>query len=126
DLASPRESLAGLYRPRRCETRSLGVSRVLLPALKAAGIKNFRRHDLRYTFSGAHGRNGRYPAVDQEVRPDDVRRIVRPEVNRQLRDFQRFGDPLAWVVGSEDCLKCIALLFAWDAPEHCRVRRAWA
>src|SRR5437016_973294 len=36
--------------------------------------------------SGAHGRNGRDPAVDQEVCPDDVRRIVRREVNCQLRD----------------------------------------
>ena len=34
------------------------------------------------------GRNGRDPAVDQEVCPDDVRRIVRREVNCQLRDFQ--------------------------------------
>src|SRR3989454_7712698 len=52
--------------------------------------------------SGAHGRNGRDPAVDQEVCPDDVRRIVRREVNCQLRDFQRIGHPLAWIVGSED------------------------
>src|SRR6266567_9448606 len=29
--------------------------------------------------SGAHARNGRDPAVDQEVCPDDVRRIVRRE-----------------------------------------------
>jgi hypothetical protein len=35
--------------------------------------------------------NGRDPAVDQEVCPDDVRRIVRREVNRQLRDFQRIA-----------------------------------
>src|SRR5262249_27039772 len=34
--------------------------------------------------SGAHGRNGRDPAVDQEVCPDDVRRIVRREVNCQF------------------------------------------
>src|SRR6516225_1610357 len=76
--------------------------------------------------SSAHGRNGRDPAVDQEVCPDDVRRIVRREVNRQLRDFQRIGDPLAWIVGSEDVLNRLALLFAWKATEHCRVRRAWA
>src|SRR6266853_3313407 len=76
--------------------------------------------------SGAHGRNGRDPAVDQEVCPDDVRRIVRREVNRQLRDFQRLGQPLAWIVGSEDGLYRLALLFAWDATEHRRVRRAWA
>ena len=43
----------------------------------------------------SHGRNGRDPAVDQEVCPDDVRRIVRREVNCQLRDFQRIGHPLA-------------------------------
>ena len=51
--------------------------------------------------SGAHARNGRDPAVDQEVCPDDVRRIVRREVNCQLRDFQRIGHPLAWIVGSQ-------------------------
>src|SRR5216684_1519091 len=65
--------------------------------------------------SGAHGRNGRDPAVDQEVCPDDVRRIVRREVNCQLRDFQRIGHPLAWIVGSEDVLNRLALLFAWEA-----------
>src|SRR5882724_11384326 len=58
--------------------------------------------------SGAHARNGRDPAVDQEVCPDDVRRIVRREVNRPLRDFQRLGQPLAWIVGSEDGLSCAA------------------
>src|SRR6476469_6912928 len=76
--------------------------------------------------SGAHGRNGCNPAVDQEVCPDDIRRIVRREVNCQLRDFQRIGHPLAWIVGSEDVLNRFALLFAWDATEHRRVRRAWA
>src|SRR4029453_586103 len=75
--------------------------------------------------SGAHARNGRDPAVDQEVCPDDVRRIVRREVNCQLRDFQRIGHPLAWIVGSEDVLNRLALLFAWKATEHRRVRRAW-
>src|SRR5215471_20100598 len=74
---------------------------------------------------GAHARNGRDPAVDQEVCPDHVRRIVRREVNCQLRDFQRIGHPLAWIVGSEDVLDGLALLFAWKATEHCRVRRAW-
>src|SRR5216683_1665110 len=59
--------------------------------------------------SSAHGRNGRDPAVDQEVCPDDVRRIVRREVNCQLRDFQRIGHPLAWIVGSEDVLNRLAL-----------------
>src|SRR5437879_11470626 len=76
--------------------------------------------------SSAYGRNGRDPAVDQEVCPDNVRRIVRREVNCQLRDFQRIGDPLAWIVGSEDALDRLSLLFAWDASEHRRVRRAWA
>src|SRR5260370_5644641 len=52
--------------------------------------------------SSAHGRNGCDPAVDQEVCPDDVRRIVRRQVNCQLRDFQRIGDPLTWIVDSED------------------------
>src|SRR6266705_295459 len=76
--------------------------------------------------SGAHGRNGRDPAVDQEVCADDVRRIVRREVDRQLRDFFRIGDPLARIVGSEDFLNRIALLFACETTEHRRVRRAWA
>src|SRR5438477_10080278 len=74
----------------------------------------------------AHGRNGCDPAVDQEVCPDDVRRIVRREVNCQLRDFQRIGDPLAWIVDSEDVLNRLALLSAWVATEHRRVSRAWA
>src|SRR5206468_3045116 len=56
----------------------------------------------------------------------NVRRILRREVNWQLRDFQRLGQPLAWIVGSEDGLYRLALLFAWDATEHRRVRRAWA
>src|SRR5262245_39901825 len=76
--------------------------------------------------SGAHGRNGRDPAVDQEICPDDVRRIVRRQVNCQLRDFQRIGHPLAWIVGAEDVLDRLALLFAREATEHRRVRRAWA
>src|SRR5262245_7676980 len=76
--------------------------------------------------SGAHARNGRDPAVDQEVCPDYVRRIVRREVDCQLRDFQRIGHPLAWIVDSEDVLDRLALLFAREAAEHGRVRRAWA
>src|SRR5215472_1921706 len=76
--------------------------------------------------SGAHAGNGRDPAVDQEVCPDNVRRIVRREVNCQLLDFQRIGHPLAWIVGSEEVLDRLALLFAWKAAEHRRVRRAWA
>src|SRR5260221_5326231 len=75
--------------------------------------------------SGAHGRNGRDPAVDQEVCSDHVRRIVRREINCQLRDFFRIGDPLARIVGSEDFLNSIALLFACETTEHRRVRRAW-
>src|SRR5262245_35626396 len=76
--------------------------------------------------SGAHRRNGRDPAVDQEVCPNDVRRIVRREVNRQLRDFQRIGHPLAWIVGSENALNRLALLLTWEATEHRRVRWAGA
>src|SRR3989442_11995947 len=36
------------------------------------------------------------------------------------RDFQRIGDPLAWVIGSEDFLNRVALLFACEArsEEH--------
>src|SRR6266849_4728430 len=76
--------------------------------------------------SGAHGRNGRDPAVDQEVCPDDVRRIVRREVNCQLRDFQRIGDPLAWIVGKKHFFNRIALPFSLEATEQRRVRRAGA
>src|SRR6516225_3016492 len=76
--------------------------------------------------SGAHGRNGRGPAVDQEVCPDDVRRIVRREVNCQLGDFHRIGQPLARIVCPQQPLDRIALLFAWETAEHCRVSRAWA
>src|SRR5437763_16848362 len=76
--------------------------------------------------SGAHGPNGRDPAVDQEICPDDVRRIVRREVYCQLRDFQRIGHPLAWIFGAEDFLNRLAPLFAWDTTEHRRIRRAWA
>src|SRR5262249_49517666 len=76
--------------------------------------------------SGAHGRNRRGPAVDQEVCPDDVRRIVRREVYGQLRDFHRIGQPLARIVCPQQSLDRIALLFAWETTEHRRVRRAWA
>jgi len=88
--------------------------------------KRKRLMDSRGHYSRPHGRNGRDPAVDQEVCPDDVRRIVRREINCQLRDFQRIGDPLAWIVCSEDALNRIALLFACEATEHHRVGRAWA
>src|SRR6516162_5234857 len=84
------------------------------------------RSPLSATSSGAHGRYGRDPTVNQEVCTDDVRRIVRREVNCQLRDFQRISDPLAWIVASEDALNRLALLLAWVATEHRRVRRAWA
>src|SRR5205823_8042500 len=76
--------------------------------------------------SGANGRNGRGPAVDQEVCPDDVRRIVRREVNCQLRDFHWIGQPLARIVCPQQPLDRIALLFAWETTEHRRVSRAWA
>jgi hypothetical protein len=76
--------------------------------------------------SRANGRNGRGPAVDQEVCPDDVRRIVRREVNCQLRDFHRIGQPLARIVCPQYPLVRIALLFAWETTEHRRVSRAWA
>ena len=39
--------------------------------------------------SSANGRNGRGPAVDQEVCPDDVRRIVRREVDSVVRTVSR-------------------------------------
>src|SRR5215831_14390617 len=74
---------------------------------------------------GAHGRNGRGPTVDQEVCPDDVRRIVRREVNCQLRDFHRIGQPLARIVCTQQPLDRIALLFAWKTTEHRRVSRAY-
>src|SRR6516164_4832619 len=76
--------------------------------------------------SSAHGRNGRGPAVDQGVCPDDVRGIVRREVDCQLRDFHRIGQPLARIVCPQQPLDRIALLFAWDTTEHRRVSRAWA
>jgi len=75
-----------------------------------------RAHQLDEKQAQAPTRNGGDPAVDQEVCPDDVRRIVRREVDCQLRDFQRIGDPLAWIVVSEDALNRLALLFAWTRP----------
>src|SRR5215813_4366252 len=98
----------------------LAVRVVPCPSGNRNGLDSLQRG------SGAHRRNGRGPAVDQEVCPDDVRRIVRREVNCQLRDFHRIGQPLAWIVGSEDVLNRLALLFAREATEHRRVRRAWA
>src|SRR5882672_8815967 len=91
------------------------------------GLRLTTRHglDSLQRGSGAHGRNGRDPAVDKEICPDDVCGIVRGEVDGQLRDFQRIGDPLAWIVGAEDALDRLALLFAWEATEHRRVRRSW-
>jgi hypothetical protein len=40
--------------------------------------------------------------------------------------LQQHRVPLAWIVGSEDVLNRLALLFAWEATEHRRVRGAWA
>jgi len=75
--------------------------------------------------SGAHGRNGRDPAVDQESAPTTY--ANRPtKVNPQLRDFQRIGQPLAWIVGSEDGLYRSPCSSPGTRPEHRRVRRAWA
>src|SRR5215472_10841068 len=100
----------------------LGLAVRAVPCLsgKRNGLDSLQRA------SGAHARNGRHAAVDQEVCTDDVRRIVRREVNCQLRDFQRICHPLAWILGSEDILNRLTLLFAWEATEHRRVRRAWA
>src|SRR5262245_42818343 len=84
------------------------------------------RLDTLQRGSSAYARNSRDPAVDQEVCPDDVGRIVRREVNCQLRDFHRIGNPIAWIVGSLDVHNLLALLCAWKATEHRRVRRAWA
>src|SRR5213596_1254961 len=60
------------------------------------------------------------------VRMDGASSLRIYKVNCQLRDFQRIGHPLAWIVGSEDVLNRLALLFAWEATEHRCVRRAWA
>src|SRR5713226_9815849 len=75
--------------------------------------------------SGTHPRNGRDPAVDQEVCPDHVRRIVRREVNCQLRDFQRIGHPLAWIVGSEDVMTARLVCTAHAASAVVFVAEAW-
>src|SRR5437870_12233423 len=109
--------------PLNCSTAAVGPENA---APLGVRLTTRRGLDSPQRGSGAHGRNGRDPAVDQEVCPDDVRRIVRREVNCQLRDFQRIGHPLAWIVGSEDVLNRLALLFAWETTEHRRVRRAWA
>src|SRR5712691_7543627 len=91
----------------------------------ARGSAQWGRTRLQQS-SGAHGRNGRDPAVDQEVCSDDIRRIVGREVNSQLRDFRRISHALAGIVGCKDALDRIALLFTGEATEHSRVRRAWA
>src|SRR5215471_19746759 len=96
------------------------------PTLRLEMTANRDGLDSLQRGSGAHGRNGRDSAVDQEVCPDDVSRIVRREVHCQLRDFQRIGHPPAWIVGAEDVLNRLALRFAWEAAEHCRVGRARA
>src|SRR6516162_11710970 len=90
------------------------------------GLTTRRGLDSLQRGSGANGRNGRGPAVDQEVCSDDIRRFVRREVNGQLRDFHRIGQPLARIVCPQQPLDRIALLFAWETTEHRRVRRAWA
>src|SRR2546426_1643453 len=123
-VVSPENATCSLW-SERATTHSLERS-PLWPALCRPRLAGFEVSTEVPDSSGAHGRNGRDPAVDQEVCPDDVRRIVRREVNCQLRDFQRIGHPLAWIVGSEDVLNRLALLFAWETTEHRRVRRAWA
>jgi len=88
---------------RDSRTKSLGAFDTSSPDRAPAKYERRSCHLEANKFadgSGAHGRNGRDPAVDQEVCPDDVRRIVRREVNCQLRDFQRIGDPFARIVGS--------------------------
>src|SRR2546427_264004 len=114
--------------PMPCTTRAaMSCSRVAdsAHATEAAGENKKPMAQMgRRAKRSPHAGKGRAPAVDQEVCPDHVRRIVRRKVNRQLRDFQRLGQPLAWIVGSEDGLYRLALLFAWDATEHRRVRRA--
>src|SRR5258708_32784594 len=102
---------ADSFRAWRCEPSLLSGNRNGLDSLQQS--------------SSAHGRNGRDPAVDQEVCSDDVRGIVRREVNRQLRDFRRISHALAGIVGCKDALDRTALLFTGEAPEHGRVRRAW-
>src|ERR1700756_808584 len=62
---------------------------------------------------------GSGPTAEMAETPPSIKKSA-------LRDFQRIGDPLAWIVGAEDVLNRIALLFAWEASEHRRVRRAWA
>src|SRR5260370_28779319 len=112
---------SGFIRSGVCITTSL--LRLRRPVPESLGrLREVYERDALYPHSlsgsGAHRRNGRDPAVDQEVCPDDVRRIVRREVNCQLRDFQRIRDPLAWIVGSEDALTRLARLFPWEATAH--------
>ena len=74
------------------------------------------------------------PTAEMAVTPPSIRKSAPTTYaessdarsNCQLRDFRRIGHPLAWIVGSEDVLNRIALLFAWKAPEHRCVRRTWA
>src|SRR5215471_8783219 len=114
----PTENSWNVIATAETDTRGLGT----VPCLSGNrnGVDSLQRG------SGAHARNGRDPAVDQEVCPDDVRRIVRREVNCQLRDFPRIGQPLARIVCPQQPLDRIALLFAWETTEHRRVSRAWA
>jgi len=48
--------------------------------------------------------------------PDDVRRIVRREVNCQLRDFQRIGHPPCLDCWSEDLLNRWPCSSPWKRP----------
>src|SRR5438132_11699341 len=112
--------------PLNCNNTAVGPENA---APFGARLTTRRGLDSLQRGSGTNGQNGRDPAVDQEVCPDDVHRIARREVNCQLRDFQRIGDPLAWIVGAEDVLNRIALLFAWESTEHSPVLAAelrWA
>jgi hypothetical protein len=43
---------------------------------------------------------------------DDLRGIIQREVNRQLRDFQRIGHPLAWIVSPQNVLNRVALTYS--------------
>src|SRR5262249_52772677 len=111
----------------RCRTSADNAQLSYSPARAVACLSGNRNSlDSLQRGSGAYARNGRDPAVDQEVCPDDVRRIVRREVNCQLCDFQRIDHPLAWIVGSENVLNRVTLLFARKATDHRRVHRAWA
>src|SRR6516164_3187202 len=122
-MISPSAALGVSLMSFNCSGTAVGPENT---ALFGVRLTTRRGLDSLQRGSGAHGRNGRGPAVDQEVCPDDVRRIVRREVNCQLRDFDRIGQPLARIVCPQQPLDRIALLFAWETTEHRRVRRAWA